>query len=73
MKTIKEHIKTNQYKPAYLLYGTEDYLKKSYQAKLKDGILGTGDEMNYLYHHAQYFKCVIRFAVSIQELQVRRF
>ena len=49
MKTIKEHIKTNQYKPAYLLYGTEDYLKKSYQAKLKEGILGSGDEMNYTY------------------------
>ena len=49
MKTIKEHIKTNQYKPAYLLYGTEDYLKKLYQGKLKDGILGAGDEMNYSY------------------------
>ena len=49
MKTIKEHIKNNQYKPAYLLYGTEDYLKKLYQGKLKDGILGSGDEMNYSY------------------------
>ena len=41
MNTIKEHIKKNQYKRAYLLYGTEDYLKKLYQKKLKDAILGS--------------------------------
>lgn len=49
MKTIKEHIKRNQYKPVYLLYGTEDYLKKLYQKKLKDGILAGSDDMNYSY------------------------
>lgn len=49
MKTIKEHIKTNQYKPVYLLYGTEDYLKKLYQGKLKEAILSGSDEMNYSY------------------------
>lgn len=49
MKTIKEHIKTNQYKRAYLLYGTEDYMKKLYQEKLKEGILASKDEMNYSY------------------------
>ena len=49
MKTIKEHIKTNQYKPVYLLYGTEDYLKKLYQNKLKEAILSGSDEMNYSY------------------------
>ena len=46
MKAIKEHIKTNSYKPVYLLYGTEAYLKRFYAKKLKDGVLGDGDEMN---------------------------
>ena len=67
MKTIKEHIKTNQYKPAYLLYGTEDYLKKSYQVKLKDGILGTGDEMNYTYFEGKGIE-VERIVESAQTL-----
>lgn len=49
MNTIKEHIKTNQYKPVYLLYGKEEYLKKLYEKKLKDGILSGSDEMNYSY------------------------
>ena len=67
MKTIKEHIKTNQYKPVYLLYGTEDYLKKSYQAKLKEGILGSGDEMNYAYFEGKGIE-VERIVESAQTL-----
>lgn len=47
MQAIKEHIKANQYKPVYLLYGAEDYLKHLYRDKLKAGILGEGDAMNY--------------------------
>jgi DNA polymerase-3 subunit delta len=49
MKNIKEHLKLNQFKPVYLLYGTENYLKKLYKDKLKEGILGNSDEMNYSY------------------------
>ncbi|MBE5967520.1 MAG: DNA polymerase III subunit delta [Lachnospiraceae bacterium] len=49
MKVIKEHIKLGSYKPFYLLYGTEGYLKKLYRDKLKDAILGNNDEMNYSY------------------------
>ena len=49
MKNIKEHIKLNQFKPVYLLYGTEDYLKKLYRDKLKTAILGDGAQMNYSY------------------------
>jgi len=49
MKNIKEHIKQNQFKPVYLLYGTENYLKKLYKDKLKIAILGDSDEMNYSY------------------------
>jgi len=47
MKNIKEHIKLNQFKSVYLLYGTEEYLKKLYRDKLKTAILGDGDQMNY--------------------------
>lgn len=53
MQNIKEHIKSNQYKPVYLLYGAEDYLKKLYKNKLKDGILGESDEMNYTYYEGK--------------------
>ena len=49
MQLIKEHIKNNQFKPVYLLYGTEDYLKKLYQDKLKEAILSGSDEMNFSY------------------------
>lgn len=49
MQEIKQHIKTNCYKPIYLLYGSENYLKKLYKDKLKKGILGNSDEMNYSY------------------------
>lgn len=49
MLVIKEHIKTGSFKQFYLLYGTESYLKKLYRDKLKDAILGDGDEMNYSY------------------------
>lgn len=47
MRTIKEHIKQNTYKPVYLIYGTESYLKNLYKNKLKEGILLGSDEMNY--------------------------
>lgn len=49
MQIIKEHIKQNTFKPVYLLYGSEDYLKKLYKNKLKEAIVGNGDDMNYSY------------------------
>ncbi len=49
MKTIREHIKAGTYKPFYLIYGTEDYLRKLYLGKLKEGILQGSDDMNYSY------------------------
>lgn len=47
MQLIKEHIKQNTYKPVYLLYGAETYLKNLYRNKLKVGIMGDSDDMNY--------------------------
>ncbi|BCN31744.1 DNA polymerase III subunit delta [Anaeromicropila herbilytica] len=49
MRNIKEHIKQNQFKPVYLLYGQEAYLKNLYKGKLKEAILNGSDEMNYSY------------------------
>lgn len=50
MKNIKEHIKLHQFKPVYLLYGIEGYLKKLYRDKLKAAILNNNDDtMNYNY------------------------
>ncbi len=46
MKTINEHIKTNEYKPFYLLYGEEDYLKKQSMQKLMNALVSPGDTMN---------------------------
>lgn len=47
MKVIKEHIKTGNFKQLYLLYGSEEYLKKLYRDKLKAAILKDENEMNY--------------------------
>ena len=49
MNTIKEHLKRQAFKPVYLLYGSEDYLKCLYRDKLKTGILNDGSDMNYSY------------------------
>lgn len=48
MKNIKEHIKLHQFKPVYLIYGIEGYLKKLYRDKLVAAILNKSeDTMNY--------------------------
>ena len=49
MKNILADIKANSFKPVYLLYGTEDYLKKQFRDNLKKAIAGDGDSMNYSY------------------------
>lgn len=46
MKTIKEDIKNKEFKRVYLLYGTEEYLKKLYRNKLKEAVLADSDTMN---------------------------
>lgn len=46
MKTIAEHIKKNEFKNVYLLYGEEAYLRHQYRDKLKEALCPEGDEMN---------------------------
>lgn len=50
MKIIAEHIKRQEFKPVYLLSGSEEYLKIQYKERLKKAILGGTDEMNYSYY-----------------------
>jgi DNA polymerase-3 subunit delta len=49
MNTIKQHIKNNEFKQVYLIYGTETYLKRLYKGKLKEALLVDSDDMNYTY------------------------
>lgn len=44
MKTIDEDIKSGNYKQIYLLYGTEDYLKRQYRDKLRAGLTQAGED-----------------------------
>lgn len=47
MKTIDNDIKMGQLKNVYLLYGTEDYLKRQYRDKLKYALVEPDDTMNF--------------------------
>ena len=49
MKNLNEDIKTGKFRPVYLLYGEEAYLKKQYKDKLTKAIFPDGDSMNYAY------------------------
>ena len=46
MQLINEDIKSGNLKPAYLLYGEEQYLIRQYRDKLEKAALGDGDTMN---------------------------
>lgn len=48
MRTLNQDIKDNNFKPVYLLYGEEAFLKNSYKNKLKEVIVGD-DTMNFSY------------------------
>ena len=49
MKNLNEDIKTGNFRPVYLLYGEEAYLKKQYKDKLTKAMFPDGDTMNYSY------------------------
>ncbi len=52
MNNIKKHIRENDYRHAYLLYGEEDYIKINYRNMLRNGITGE-DTMNYSYYEGK--------------------
>jgi len=47
MKNIMNDIKNGTFKTSYLLYGTEDYLKKQYKDNLIKALVSDGDSMNF--------------------------
>ncbi|MCD7763746.1 MAG: DNA polymerase III subunit delta [Lachnospiraceae bacterium] len=47
MKSLNEDIKNKSFRPVYLLYGEEAYLKNRYKKRLHDAILPDGDTMNF--------------------------
>lgn len=48
MQVLNQDIKNHSFKPVYLLYGEEAFLKNSYKNRLKEAIAGD-DTMNYNY------------------------
>ncbi len=46
MQTLNQDIKEKKFRPVYLLYGEEAFLKNSYKKRLKDAIVGD-DLMNF--------------------------
>lgn len=52
MQTLNEDLKNGSFRTAYLLFGEESFLKKSYKNRLKDAITG-GDTINYHYYEGK--------------------
>ena len=46
MKSVVEDIKKGSFKPVYLFYGEEAYLKQQYKNRLKNAVLPEGDTIN---------------------------
>ena len=59
MEKINADIKANEFKPVYLLYGDEPYLKKQYEDKLIKAVV-SDDTMNYPYFDKE--------SVSVKEI-----
>ena len=53
MKSLNEDIKTGNFKPVYLLYGEEAYLKKQYRDRLTKAVLPEGDTVNYAHYEGK--------------------
>lgn len=52
MQALNQDIKDHSFKPVYLLFGEEAFLKRSYKNRIKDAITG-GDTMNYNYYEGK--------------------
>lgn len=48
MKQLAQDIKSGNFKPVYLIYGEETFLKKSYKNRMKEAMVGD-DTMNFHY------------------------
>ncbi len=74
MKTIDEDIKSGNFRPVYLLYGEEAYLKLQYKNKLLKALIQDGDTMNFSTYTGKDInvKEVIDFAETMPFLAERR-
>lgn len=52
MQILNDDIKNKTFKPVYLLYGEEGFLKSSYKKKLKEAVT-EGDTMNFHYYEGK--------------------
>lgn len=50
MQQLAQDIKNETYRPCYLLYGSEDYLRRQYRDRLKKALVPEDDTMNYNYY-----------------------
>lgn len=53
MQQLLNDIKNDTYKPVYLLYGDEAYLRLQYKDRLKKALVNEDDTMNYSYYQGK--------------------
>lgn len=73
MQTLNQDMKNNTFRPVYLLYGEEAFLKRSYKNRLKEAIMGD-DTMNFHYFEGKGIDIqeVISLADTMPFFGVRR-
>lgn len=74
MQKIKSDIKEGNFSNIYLLYGSEQYLKKLYKNKLKNALLSDNNTMNYSYFEGKkiLIENIIELAQTLPFLSERR-
>ena len=74
MQRIQNDIKSGQFKPAYLLYGEERYLKRQYRDKLKAALCAPDDNMNNHFYEGKNVSVgeIINLAETLPFLAQRR-
>lgn len=50
MGVVSNNLSSNEFKPVYLLYGEEAYLRNYYKNALKKALVNEGDNLNYSYY-----------------------
>jgi len=74
MKILNDHIKKNEFKKIYLIYGPEVYLRKQYRDRLHRGIMDIEDTMNYSYYEGKGLdvKSIVEMADTLPFFSERR-
>ena len=74
MKHLNEDIKQNKFKPVYLLYGEERYLRRQYRERLRKALCGEDDTMNTHFYEGKNISVgeIIDLAETLPFLAERR-